>query len=204
MLMVLSNLSQESLKTCLLHTTLCIQYVAPRPNSSSACARPSLRMRIPSYILLYVSSMLRRALIRHQLARGLHCVCVSLVIHARAQSTRTYVRTYVYTYCSREFIFPENIGPAMAGRTASAGPVIGRAGASPPSRTSVVRVARYRIASKCFYAFLFRRPRGEKYRNNCVWIREIRAATCLSNTTAERGLYIAVTTDTIFIPLTTV
>ena len=31
------------------------------------------------------------------------------------------------------------------------------------------RVAGYRIASKCFYAFLFRRPRGEKYRNNCVW-----------------------------------
>ena len=29
----------------------------------------------------------------------------------------------------------------------------------------VVRVARYRIVSKCFYAFLFRRPRGEKYRN---------------------------------------
>ena len=28
------------------------------------------------------------------------------------------------------------------------------------------RVARYR---KCFYAFLFRRPRGEKYRNNSVW-----------------------------------
>ena len=34
----------------------------------------------------------------------------------------------------------------------------------------IVRVPRYRIASKCFYAFLFRRPRGEKYRNNCVWI----------------------------------
>ena len=29
----------------------------------------------------------------------------------------------------------------------------------------VVRVARYRIASKCFYAFLFRR--GEKYRKSC-------------------------------------
>ena len=27
-----------------------------------------------------------------------------------------------------------------------------------------VRVAGYRIVSKCFYAFLFRRPRGEKYR----------------------------------------
>ena len=39
----------------------------------------------------------------------------------------------------------------------------------------VVRVARYRIASKCFYAFLFRRPRGEKYRNNCVWV-EAKAA----------------------------
>ena len=33
----------------------------------------------------------------------------------------------------------------------------------------VVRVSRYRIVSKCFYALLFRRPRGEKYRNNCVW-----------------------------------
>ena len=33
----------------------------------------------------------------------------------------------------------------------------------------VVRVARYRIASKCFYALLFRRPRGEKYRNNSVY-----------------------------------
>ena len=30
------------------------------------------------------------------------------------------------------------------------------------------RVARYRIASKCFYAFLFRRPRGEKYRNTLL------------------------------------
>ena len=38
------------------------------------------------------------------------------------------------------------------------------------ARFFIVRVARYRIASKCFYAFLFRRPRGEKYRNNCVWI----------------------------------
>ena len=27
-----------------------------------------------------------------------------------------------------------------------------------------VRVAGYRIVSKCFYALLFRRPRGEKYR----------------------------------------
>ena len=71
MLMVLSNLSQESLKNMdllfSLHTTLylhipiifnmcipvyfvslCIYHVAPRPNSSSACARPSLRIRIPS------------------------------------------------------------------------------------------------------------------------------------------------------------
>ena len=30
-------------------------------------------------------------------------------------------------------------------------------------------LAGYRIAPKCFYAFLFRRPRGEKYRNNSVW-----------------------------------
>ena len=37
---------------------------------------------------------------------------------------------------------------------------------------SSVRVAGYRIASTkiCFYALLFRRPRGGKYRNNCVWI----------------------------------
>ena len=66
-LMVLSNLPQESLKTCLLHTTLYIHipnmyisvylcifiyYVAPRPNSSSSCARPSLRMRIPSSVFV--------------------------------------------------------------------------------------------------------------------------------------------------------
>ena len=31
------------------------------------------------------------------------------------------------------------------------------------ARFFIVRVARYRIASKCFYALLFRRPRGEKY-----------------------------------------
>ena len=34
--------------------------------------------------------------------------------------------------------------------------------------TCIVHVARYRIASKCFYAFLFRRPRGEKYRNTVL------------------------------------
>ena len=32
----------------------------------------------------------------------------------------------------------------------------------------VVRVARYRIVSKCFYALLFKRRRGEKYRNTVL------------------------------------
>ena len=35
---------------CILRT-MCIYHVAPRPNSSSACARPSLHIRIPSYVM---------------------------------------------------------------------------------------------------------------------------------------------------------
>ena len=34
---------------------------------------------------------------------------------------------------------------------------------APPSHHKVLYFVRYRIASKYFYAFLFRRPRGEKY-----------------------------------------
>ena len=40
-----------SLYTSYEYYSLCIYHVAPRPNSSSACARPSLRIRIPSNIM---------------------------------------------------------------------------------------------------------------------------------------------------------
>ena len=45
---------------------------------------------------------------------------------------------------------------------------------SPPSLTSgtnficIVCVARYHIASKCFYMFLLRHPGGEIYHKNCI------------------------------------
>ena len=49
-----------------------------------------------------------------------------------------------------------------------------------------VRVAGYRIASKCFYALLFRCPRGEKYRNNSVWIEEL-GSSIASGPSPPRG-----------------
>ena len=66
------------------------------------------------------------------------------------------------------------LGPSAVARVREARMRVNWASeASPPSGIYnwhdfyciVVRVARYRIASKCFYALLFRRPRGEKYRN---------------------------------------
>ena len=49
----------------------------------------------------------------------------------------------------------------------------------------ILCVARYRIASKCFYAFLFRRPRGEKYRNMLAH----NAEALLINTVMHGGVF---------------
>ena len=65
--------------------SLCIYHVAPRPNSPSACARLSLRIRIPSYIIRTYVPRANATIMAHGMANSssLHRQRPRLSMYAR-------------------------------------------------------------------------------------------------------------------------